>query len=109
MRKMICALICSIALLPLLTGCGGKSGGPSVSVEQTAKPKSSDELKSRLQGIAQSGEAGSAAAGLRPAIEEMKSGNPQVATELLSELSKLEASTTPAEAKAIATRMVAKL
>jgi hypothetical protein len=107
MRKFLNIIFCSIAVCAFLPGCGESDVPEPVPVEETNKPESSDDLKSRLQEIAESGEAGSRAAGLRPAIEELESG--AVKEELLKNLSKLESSNNPEQVKSIAKEMVSKL
>ena len=105
-------LLCVATLLTTLTlgGCSGPadepSAGPSVNEDEQAKVNSAAEVKKILEGIAASGEGGSALVGLRPSIEGLGSSNKD---ELLADLGKLEAATSPDEIKKIAKSMAAKL
>lgn len=90
-------------------GCDSGGGAPSPPVEQTNQPTSNTELKQRLNEIAQSGQAGSALAGVRESIEQMKASDPQKAEALLKDLDKLESTGDPSQVKAIAKRMADQL
>lgn len=95
-------------------GCGGPSSGPvagppPATLDQAMKPKSTDELKTRLNEIAASGQGGSGVAGIRPALDDLKTSNPVLAAELISDCVKLEVATKPEEVKSIAKRMADKL
>lgn len=109
MKSSFALALCLCMIFVVIPGCGGGPAKPSVTEEAALTPKSNEELKARLQAIVQSGEGGSAAAGLRPAIEAMRSSNAKLADELSKELSTLEASANPNDVKAIAARMAAKL
>jgi|GEM_PF-2153261 len=107
----------SVALLALLValtlGLGGCAGAvPDTTVPKGAEDKplgSTEELKKMLEEIANTGATGSAAAGLRPSIEELQKSNPAKGDVLMKDLQKLEATESPEQAKAIAKRMAAQL
>ncbi len=106
--------ILAFAIGVISFGCGGPSSGPvegplPPTLEQAMKPKSTDELKTRLNEIASSGQGGSGVAGIRPALEDLKASNPGLATELISDCAKLEVATKPEEIKSIAKKMADKL
>ena len=109
MRLSLSLVLCLCAMFVVIPGCGGGPAKPSVSEEAALTPKSNEELKARLLAIGQSGEGGSAAAGLKPAVEAMRSSNAKLADELAKDLSALEASANPNDVKAIAARMAAKI
>lgn len=108
MTRLPFALIC---LLGISLGCGQGGVVPppgDTAVEsETALP--TDQLKATLEEIAKTGEAGSSAAGLRPALEAMKGKDAAKGAALLKDLSQLESSTNPAQVKSIAKKMAGQL
>jgi hypothetical protein len=101
---VVWALACAVA--PLCgSGCGRRSSGPSGQPGFVAPTVSSDdELRQRLQGIADSGFAGSALGGLPEFID--KHANKK---ELMAEYKKLQAATTSDQIKTAAKAMLGKL
>ncbi len=85
-----------------LAGCGGPA---PVVTTQTAPQVLADkaEIKQRLEGVAQSGNSGSALAGMREGIEKLGD------KALLSDFDQLEKASTPEQVKQIAARMISKL
>lgn len=99
--------ICATAL----AGCGdsdSQSAEPSASVEELAAVESQAELKSLLQSVADSGEGGSALAGVGSSIESLPLDDARKQT-LLKDFEQLNSETDPAKIKAIATRMASSL
>lgn len=100
-------LLSAVCLAP---GCGGSGPtGPTLSIEEQNKTKSKADLKARLTEIATSGVGGSATAGMSSGIEELRAQDAKLADSLAADLKKLEAATTPADVKKIASGMAAKL
>jgi hypothetical protein len=97
----------AICLTSLLLGCGGGATAPSSSQPQAAT--SPAQLKEMLEGIAKTGESGSATMGLRPGIEAFAKENPDKGGALLKDLTKLEAARSPEEVKTIAQKMAEQL
>ena len=101
---VVWALVCAVALV-WASGCGRRASGPSDQPGAVAPTVSSDdELRNRLQGIADSGFAGSALGGLPEFIEKHAKQK-----ELMAEFKKLQAATTPDQIKAAAKAMLGKL
>src|SRR5260370_13582 len=100
--------VCLVVLAVAASGCGGGGGGGAgsgaadVPIEQKMKPASTAELKARLESIAKTGEGGSATAGIRPAVEDLKKTDPKKAEALLPDLTRLERAADPASTKAAA-------
>jgi hypothetical protein len=91
-------------VLGMLCGCDGGPAGPRPGeTVSTPVDQQKVDLKARLNSIAESGSTGSGLAGLREAIEA--SGD----ASLLEDYKKLEAASSPEEAKKIAASMAAKL
>lgn len=89
-----------------LNGCGGGAETPSIDADQANETTSTDELKSRLMEVAESGVAGSVLAGMRDSIEASGAANKQ---ELLDLLTQLESEGNPAKVKSLAKQMADKL
>ena len=97
--------------LSLGAGCGGadsQSAEPSASVEELAAVESQAELKGLLQSVVNSGEGGSALAGVSSSIESLSLDSAQKAS-LLKDFEQLNSETDPMKVKAVAARMVSKL
>lgn len=94
---------------PLVTsGCG--VGGPKV--ESTSKPaviSGKENLKKRLEAIAQTGSGGSGLMGMREAIMDLKKTESAVADQLLADLTKIEQTNDAAKIKTLAGDMIKKL
>jgi hypothetical protein len=94
-------LICLLSFL--LVGCTGPSTPPSPTPPSQPTVESNEVLKQRLNGMAESGTAGSALGGMREAIQKLGK------EDLLKDLDELEKAQDPAAVKAIAKRMLEKL
>ncbi|MFI4852244.1 MAG: hypothetical protein ACIAZJ_24310 [Gimesia chilikensis] len=106
--KTLSALL--ILLAVICTGCGGGGGGDAENAAtERNNVTSTDDMKASLESIAQSGEMGSAAMGFRETLEELKKTDSTKADQLLSDLDKLEAASSPAATKKIAKSMADKL
>jgi hypothetical protein len=103
--RVFSALCLSGVLAASLVGCGG--GSPPGEVSPIGEVKSVDELKQRLQYVADSGQAGSALAGLDAEINKIADEAKKKA--LLADFAKLSATQDPNAAKALAKAMIAKL
>ncbi|QDT28937.1 hypothetical protein Enr10x_42850 [Gimesia panareensis] len=103
----------SVMLLMLTLICVGCGSGADTEAEQAAAERndvtSTDAMKTSLESIAQTGEMGSAAMGFRETLEDLKKTDAAKADQLLSDLDKLEAASTPAATKKIAKEMAGKL
>lgn len=93
-----------VLVLALFVGCTGR--GSSVPVEP---PPASSAAKSALEGIAASGELGSATDEVKMQLEAMKETDPAKANELLADYNELVALSDPAAIKAKAKEMAGKL
>jgi hypothetical protein len=93
--------LCLAGLLAAVIGCGPSSKGTPAPSQPTIG--SNQDLKQRLEYIAQSGVTGSALGGLQDAVK--KAGKP----ELEKDLGELEKAQSPDAVKAIAKRMADKL
>lgn len=102
--EMLCLTVL-VATALSLAGCG--SGSPPVPESPAPTVDSADQLKSRLQGIAESGTTGSALAGMPEAIGQVADEAKQKA--LLAEYKKLEQAQSPEAAKKIAAAMLGML
>jgi len=91
-------------ILAVVIGCGPSPGGIEPEVDTTAVD--ANGLKKMLEQIVNTGEAGSAAAGLRPSIEAINATDPGKGSGLLSDLGELEQATHPDEIKEVAKRML---
>lgn len=102
---MLCLPITVIGLL----GCsGGESGGGGeASTGEAEAVQSMDDLKSMLNFVIESGEAGSALGGMQSQIESISDASKRDA--LMAEYKKLEAASTPAARQAAAKAMLSKL
>ena len=78
-------------------------------VEELNVTDSKEELKSRLQEIANTGMAGSALSGMRESIEALKSSDQALADELLPLLDQLESASGESKVKSLARQMADKL
>jgi hypothetical protein len=94
-----------VLLLVSLAGCGQSSSPPNPKVD--AAVNSTDELKSRLQQVADTGIAGSALAGVQDQINQLSDATKK--DDLLKDYQKLSKATNPAEIKKIANEMISKL
>lgn len=95
----------------VLAGCGSsdsQSEEPSASVEELAAVESQAELKSLLQSVADSGEGGSALAGVGTSIESLPLDEARKQS-LLKDFEQLNSETDPAKIKSIASRMASSL
>ncbi|QDV19730.1 hypothetical protein Pan153_43980 [Gimesia panareensis] len=103
----------SVMLLMLTFICVGCGADTDSASEQAAAERndvtSTDAMKTSLESIAQTGEMGSAAMGFRETLEDLKKTDAAKADQLLSDLDKLEAASTPATTKKIAKEMAGKL
>jgi hypothetical protein len=92
----------SIVIATLLAGC---SGDPDTTAAPANNPNqiTDAQLKERLEYIGQTGQAGSALAGMREALESGGHKN------MLPELDQLQKAQRPADVKRIAKAMAAKL
>ena len=108
MSRFSFALVC---LVGVSLGCGqeGVVPAPADTPVTTEVAIPTDQLKTTLEEIAKTGEAGSAAAGLRPGIEALKAKDAAKGAALLQDLEQLEASTSPAQIKTIAKKMADQL
>jgi len=99
-----------IALSLALPGCGGPATSENAPDVKADRPLgSTDELKKLLEEIANTGATGSAAAGLRPSIEELQKTNSAKGNALMKDLNQLEQAENSEQVKAIAKRMAAQL
>lgn len=89
--------------LLLVCGCG-----PSLP-EQAVEPPPPPAVKQQLAEVAQSGELGSAATGIREALERYRESDPNVAEALLHDLDQLEGLSDPTRIRSMAQSMVDKL
>lgn len=98
--------------LSVLSGCGGGDDAagtePTLSVEEQAAVNSQAELKSLLQSVANSGEGGSALAGVGSSIESLSISDADK-QKLLKDYEELNSATDPEKVKSIATKMASKL
>jgi hypothetical protein len=99
------ALLMTVVLAASLVGCGG--GSPPGEASPIGEVKSVEELKQRLQYVADSGQAGSALAGLDTEINKIPDEAKKKA--LLAEFAKLSNTQDPNAAKALAKSMISKL
>lgn len=104
MRLSRSLLMCGVFSVFML-GCGG--GSPPGEVSPIGEVKSVDELKQRLQYVVESGQAGSALAGLDTEINKIPDEAKKKA--LLADFTKLSNTQDPNAAKAIAKGMISKL
>jgi hypothetical protein len=91
-----------------IPGCGGTH----IKVEsqsQSAPATGKENLKKRLQAVAETGSGGSGLVGLRESLLELKKTEPALADQLLLELTKLERTSNADIIKKVASEMVAKL
>lgn len=95
---------CGVAL----PGCGGTA----VKVESQSQPAETsgkENLKKRLQAVAETGSGGSGLSGMRESILELKKTEPELANQLLTELGKLEKTSNADVIKKVASGMIEKL
>lgn len=107
MRFVFPALL--IALSLALSGCGGPTTTQNAPIKEDKPLGSTAELKKLLEEIASTGATGSAAAGLRPSIEELQKTDSAKGNALMKDLNQLEQTENSEQAKAIAKRMAAQL
>lgn len=94
----------------VLAGCGGTGTPPELpSTEKALQVSGKDQLKQRLESVAQTGAGGSGLAGIREAIEAMKATDASLAEELLKDMESLDKAQTPDQIKAVAGRMAVKI
>lgn len=102
--QRVCLASC---LLGLVLGCGPGAPPPEgIAPEPNISAVDATSLKKMLEDIVNTGEAGSAAAGLRPSIDAINATDPGKGSSLLSELSELEQATNPDEVREVARRML---
>ena len=108
MTRFSFALVC---LVGVSLGCGqdGVVPAPADTPVTTEVALPTDQLKKTLEVIANTGEAGSAAAGLRPGIEALKAKDAAKGAALLNDLEQLESSNNPTQIKSLAKKMAAQL
>ena len=96
--------------MALIVGCGPAAPPPEgIAPDPSTNPVGQSELKSMIDQIVQTGEAGSAASALRPSIEALSATDPAKGKALLADLEKLEAAGSPDQIRAIARKMADKL
>jgi hypothetical protein len=106
MLRRALALAILMSSLGFVTGCGSsQSTTPSLSPEQLNAVNSREELKKRLEEIANSGAAGSALAGMKGGIEALKATDEKLATALLADFEKLDKANGPTQVKSLAKKM----
>jgi hypothetical protein len=94
----------------VLTGCGGTGSPPDLpSTEKALQVSGKDQLKQRLESVAQSGAGGSGLAGISDAIQALKATDASLAEQLLKDLDALEKAQSADQIKAIAGRMAVKI
>ena len=103
-RNCLAALGLAVLLSCLTLGCGG--GPVSETLPTAAEPPA---LKQVLEGIAQTGEVGSAGAEVRTRIEDLRKSDSAKADAMSRELTELEKMNEPAQIKAKASSMAARL
>ena len=94
-------VICLLSLV--LFGCNRPSTPPAPTPPSQPVVESNEVLKQRLNGMVESGNAGSALGGMREAIQKLGK------EDLLQDLGELENTRDPATIKSIAKRMLEKL
>ncbi|HCS50382.1 hypothetical protein [Rubinisphaera sp.] len=112
MKNYSTFLLALIVCTSFSIGCGPSGPTPDLqgkTAEELNIADSKAELKTRLQEIADSGEAGSALAGLKESIESLKSTEGALAEELLSLYNQLESAKDASKIKSLASSMAAKL
>lgn len=96
--------ILTVAAIVSLVGCGGPGSTPvpppSISI--------ADLIRNDLKMIADSGQVGSEVSSIQDNLTKYREENPAVASQLLTELEKLQG-LSGAEAKSVANEMIAKL
>lgn len=94
----------------VLTGCGGTGTPPDLpNTEKALQVSGKDQLKQRLESVAQTGAGGSGLAGIREAIDAIKASDASLAEQLLKDMDALDKAQTPDQIKAIAGRMAVKI
>jgi len=93
--------MCFVLVALVMVGCGG--GPAPIAVDPPATPAAAETAKSVLQTVADTGELGSGAEGLRTAIQELNK------PDLLADVDALESASDPEAAKAKAKEMLGKL
>lgn len=102
MRRLVSLCLAGL-LVVMSSGCGDSPSSKSSGSSGSPVLKSNDELKQRLNYIAQSGVTGSALGGMQDSIK--KAGKP----ELEKDFAELEKAKSPDAIKSIAKRMADKL
>ncbi len=98
--------VASVALLVSVFGCG-QGSVPADIPSAVPEVPTTDQLKSRLESVAESGTAGSALAGMPEAIAQVS--DPAKRDALMADYQKLEGATAPNTIKQIAKSMLEKL
>lgn len=94
----------------VLSGCGGTGTPPELpSTEKAMQVSGKDQLKQRLESVAQSGAGGSGLAGIGEAIQALKATDASLAEQLQKDFSALEQAQSADQIKAIAGRMAGKI
>ena len=91
----------------LIVGCGGSEKFETIRVTPPSSP--TDQARTVLDGVAQTGEVGSGVDELRQLFEQIKQSDPAKGDALLNDLSALESTKDPSAAKAKAQEMLGKL
>ncbi len=107
-HQILCAALAMTSCGLALPGCSGST----VKVESQSQPAETsgkENLKKRLQAIAETGSGGSGLSGMRESILELKKTEPELANQLLTELGKLEKTSNADVIKKVASGMIEKL
>ena len=102
-RSRLSLLVAAACLL----GCGGSAAPPSPAGESTPEVQSTEQLRDRLQQIADSGVTGSGLAGVDAIIAQIPDAAKKSALE--ADYAKLQQAEKPTAIKKIASDMIAKL
>ena len=104
------SVLFGVVMCVCLVGCGGPTSSTTTPAPKADVPvDSSAELKKMLEEIANTGATGSAAAGLRPSIQQLAKTDAAKGAALLKQLDQLEAEQDPTKIKALAKKMAEQL